>query len=177
MNPTPDPALSQLFNGKWALLYAATGERRSSRVGGGALQAILDTSYDSVRKLLPALAGVGGGDSKSFQIVDLASGRVDNTVDLQPPIGPKVHILVEGSVARSDTDPGVRAQVRATRLLTTAPSSSRTPHKGSLCSRTLDTESYMSNREAPAGDIRELHCPPGGGARGHNPPSEACGRD
>ena len=52
MNPTPDPATSELFNGKWALLYAATLQRSGQSVGGdGALQAFLDTSYDSVRKV------------------------------------------------------------------------------------------------------------------------------
>lgn len=52
MNPTVDPAMSQLFNGKWALLYAATLQRSGQSIGGdGALQAFLDTSYDSVRKV------------------------------------------------------------------------------------------------------------------------------
>jgi len=64
-------------------------------------------------QFLPALAGVGGGGSRSFQIVNIGRGQVDNTVDFQPPIGPELHILVKGSVGRSAVNPGVRAEVKS----------------------------------------------------------------
>ena len=120
-------------------------------------------------QFLPALAGVGGGGSRSFQIVNIGRGQVDNTVDFQPPIGPELHILVKGSVGRSAVDPGVRAEVKSmapltshVHMLAAFPAGNRPQPEGDGRGRLHNPSCHLRSLYVPAASTTE-NCPQPGG--------------
>lgn len=99
---TPSDVLD--IEGRWSLVYSTDVGATGAGVPDP-LQQAFNQAYKLFFRFAPALAGgqdVAFLSASNEQIVDLASGTVDNTVTLRPPVGGPVVLGVRGLVAQED---------------------------------------------------------------------------
>jgi len=108
--PLQDPKqVLALLDGTWSLVYStkASSESTTLQTDPDFVQKVTGVLYKAFFKFAPFLAGsqdTGGSSSVSnLQIVDLASGMIDNRVFINLPGNNKLNIRVHGDVEAAET--------------------------------------------------------------------------